>query len=132
AGRDDYVSGPAGGAARGGRRRERRLSARVGSVEEKGRLTVAWGLGTWGLGTVMSRRVPTSPSPHRIIYFLSVTFCARQLQISPTIRSFSVRQSMALTMPNSFGSLPALPNLPATCPFSCSLYISPWSMLSGS
>ena len=50
-----------------------------------------------------------------------VTFWARQFQISPTHRSFSVRQSMALTMPNSFGSLPALPNLPTICPFSRTL-----------
>ena len=51
----------------------------------------------------------------------SVTFWARQFQTSPTIRSFSVRQSMALTMPNSFGSLPALPNLPTTWPLSWTL-----------
>jgi hypothetical protein len=31
---------------------------------------------------------------------------------------FSVRQSMALTVPNSFGSFPARPNLPMTEPSS--------------
>jgi hypothetical protein len=45
-------------------------------------------------------------------YFFKVIFWARQFQTSPTHRSFSVRQSMALTMPNSFGSLPAFPNFP--------------------
>ena len=51
-------------------------------------------------------------------YRRSVIFCARQFQISPTNRSFSDRQSRAFTMPNSLGSLPALPNRPTTCPFS--------------
>ncbi len=37
----------------------------------------------------------------------SVIFCTRQLPISPTQSSFSVRQSSSLTVPNSFASLPA-------------------------
>ena len=46
----------------------------------------------------------------------SVIFCTRQLVSSPTSSSFSFRQSMEFTRPNSFGSLPALPNLPTTLP----------------
>src|SRR5438552_3262102 len=63
-------------------------------------------------GTDAAGRVKNFPS----VYRRSVTFCARQFQTSPTHRSFSLRQSIALTMPNSFGILPALPNLPTTCP----------------
>jgi NADP-dependent 3-hydroxy acid dehydrogenase YdfG len=51
----------------------------------------------------------------------SVTFCTRQLVISPTSNSFSLRQSIELASPNSFGRLPALPNLPTTLPSSCTL-----------
>ena len=51
----------------------------------------------------------------------SVTFCTRQLASSPTSSSFSLRQSIELTRPNSFGSLPALPNLPTTLPFEIDL-----------
>lgn len=52
---------------------------------------------------------------------LKVTFCTRQLVISPTSSSFSLRQSIELASPNSFGSLPAAPNLPTTLPSSCTL-----------
>ena len=51
----------------------------------------------------------------------SVTFCTRQLVISPISSSFSLRQSMELARPNCFGSLPAEPNLPTTLPSSCTL-----------
>ena len=51
----------------------------------------------------------------------SVTFCTRQLVISPISSSFSLRQSMELARPNSFGSLPAEPNLPTTVPSSRTL-----------
>src|SRR5580698_10272954 len=48
----------------------------------------------------------------------SVTFCTRQFRSSPTVNSFSLRQSSELTEPKSFGPLPALPNLPTTVPSS--------------
>ena len=44
------------------------------------------------------------------------SFCTRQFVSSPTNSSFSVRQSIALTRPSSFGCLPALPNLPTIRP----------------
>jgi hypothetical protein len=47
-----------------------------------------------------------------------MTFWTRQFQTSPTNSSFSFRQSTELTMSNSFGSLPALPNVPTTFPSS--------------
>jgi hypothetical protein len=51
----------------------------------------------------------------------NVSFCTRQLASSPTSSSFSLRQSIALTMLNSFGIRPALPNWPTTLPSSSSL-----------
>ena len=48
-------------------------------------------------------------------YFI-VTFCTLKFPISPTYSVLSLRQSIALTVPNSFGSLPALPNLPIIVP----------------
>jgi len=57
------------------------------------------------------------------VYFAarSVSFCTRQLASSPTSSSFSLRQSIEFTRPNSFGSLPALPNLPSTLPWRSTL-----------
>src|SRR6476620_10993312 len=46
----------------------------------------------------------------------SVSFCTRQLPNSPTNSSFSLRQSIELTMLNSFGTRPARPNLPTILP----------------
>ena len=41
------------------------------------------------------------------VRYFSVTLCTRQFVISPTSSSFSLRQSIELARPNSFGSLPA-------------------------
>ena len=55
----------------------------------------------------------------------SVTFCTRQFPSSPTNSSFSLRQSIALTVPNSFSSLPARPNFPTIFPSRVIFRISP-------
>ena len=39
----------------------------------------------------------------------------------PHIQIVLARQSMALTVPNSFGSFPALPNFPRIFPFNSTL-----------
>ena len=46
----------------------------------------------------------------------SSSFCTLKLPTSPTYSVFSLRQSIALTVPNSFSSLPARPNLPIIVP----------------
>jgi hypothetical protein len=61
-----------------------------------------------------------SPGIHRD-YGLSVTICTRQFVISPTSNWFSLRQSRELASPNSFGNLPAEPNLPTMVPSSRTL-----------
>jgi|SoiMethySBSTD1v2_1073268.scaffolds.fasta_scaffold00805_5 sugar lactone lactonase YvrE len=66
--------------------------------------------------TVNPRR--TLDSRVRCAYGLRVTFWTRQFVISPMSSSCSLRQSIELAMPNSFGSLPALPNLPRILPSS--------------
>src|SRR6266850_1975984 len=57
----------------------------------------------------------------RAVIMPSVGFWTRMLASSPTRRLFSLRQSMELTVPNSFGRLPTLPNLPTIVPSSRSL-----------
>jgi hypothetical protein len=41
----------------------------------------------------------------------SVSFCTRQFKSSPTNSSFSLRQSMALIVPNSLGSRSRTPDV---------------------
>jgi hypothetical protein len=48
----------------------------------------------------------------------NVSFCTRQLVISPTYTSFSLRQSISCTVPNYFSCLPPAPNLPRIAPSS--------------
>src|SRR6185295_7911041 len=61
-----------------------------------------------GTSEAIAQRVPAP-------YFI-VTFCTLKFPTSPTYSVLSLRQSIALTVPNSFGSLPALPNLPIIVP----------------
>jgi hypothetical protein len=56
------------------------------------------------------------PVPESYLAARSVSFCTLQLLSSPTSSSFSLRQSMEFTRPNSFTCLPALPNLPTIFP----------------
>src|SRR4029434_603412 len=44
-----------------------------------------------------------------IVPYFIFTFCTLKFPISPTYSVLSLRQSMAFTVPNSFGNLPALP-----------------------
>jgi hypothetical protein len=64
-----------------------------------------------------SWRAPDAPFRYRF----SVILCTLQLVISPMSSSCSLRQSMELASPNSFGSFPAEPNRPTTLPSSCTL-----------
>jgi hypothetical protein len=65
-----------------------------------------------------SRLIAPPNQTSRIIGYRSVSFWTLMLLTSPTSRLFSLRQSIELTVPNSFGSFPALPNLPTMVPSS--------------
>src|SRR5262245_33550013 len=69
-------------------------------------------------------RVRDIPAAQLAPYFI-VTFCTLKFPISPTYSVLSLRQSIALTVPNSLSSLPALPNLPIIVPSRRILLISP-------
>ena len=76
---------------------------------------------SWMFQMPGTRRIPFWGHRAPVGQRLSVTLCTRQLVISPTSNSVSLRQSSELARPNSLGSLPAAPNLPTTLPSSCTL-----------
>src|SRR5207244_3523111 len=72
------------------------------------------------VGPAASRR-GSSGEARRHFVGCRVSFCTRQFNSSPTNNSLSLRQSIAFTVPNSFGIFPARPNLPRIRPSSSSL-----------